>query len=347
MKSCLFKGTKALQVTILLALLVASLGIQPITNALAQTLTFPAEINKSFTPISIPAGGVSVLSITIFNPNSFALTLSAAPPAWVDDLTSANLSFASAPGATTTCGGTVTTVGTTLSLIGGTVPAQVGITPGFCTVTVNVTSVISGNHVNDLPASVLNATDPTGTIPITNTTPADATLQVDAVQPPSLSKAFNLNTIWVGQTSTLTLTIRNNDTTYPLSQLSVTDTLPANVTVASAPASPQCGGGIVSSTATSITLTGGSIATSGSCTVSVTVTSAVPGVYTNTIPAGAIRTAQGVTNANSGLRSSECSADRHHEVLFALRVPGWRQQHAEHYTAKPHRLRLYERRLHR
>ena len=226
-------------------------------------------------------------------------------------------------------------------------PAQVGITPGSCTVTVNVTSVISGNHVNDLPASVLKATDPTGTIAITNTTPADATLQVDAVQPPSLSKAFNLNTIWVGQTSTLTLTIRNNDTTYPLSQLSLTDTLPANVTVASAPASPQCGGGTVSSTAASITLTGGSIAISGSCTVSVTVTSAVPGVYTNTIPAGAIHTAQGVTNANSGLRASECSADRHHQVFFAVRVPGRRQQYAEHYTAKPHRLRLYECCLHR
>ncbi len=37
----------------------------------AQALSFPAETNKSYTPISILAGQVSRLNVTVFNPNSF------------------------------------------------------------------------------------------------------------------------------------------------------------------------------------------------------------------------------------------------------------------------------------
>ncbi len=283
---------------ILLLVLFFQVEFLPIQAARAQSLSLPAQVNKSFTPISIPAGGTSTLSISIFNPNSFALTLSTTPPAWTDDLSVANLNFASPAGAATTCGGIVSVVGTTLSLIGGSVPAQVGTTPGSCTVTVNVTSTIAGNHVNTIPTGALNASDPTGTIPVTNTTPASATLQVNAVQPPSLSKAFAPNTVWVGQTSVLTITVRNNDTNTALTQLSLTDNLPTDVTVASF-ASTQCGGGTVTGTTTSISLSGGSIAKSGTCSITATVTSTTPGIYTNTIPASAIHTQQGVTNASA------------------------------------------------
>lgn len=39
-----------------------------------RAASLPAEINKQFTPISIDAGAVSVLRVTIFNPNAFPLT---------------------------------------------------------------------------------------------------------------------------------------------------------------------------------------------------------------------------------------------------------------------------------
>ncbi|MGA2820793.1 MAG: hypothetical protein ABSF61_09085, partial [Anaerolineales bacterium] len=285
---------RLLQIAIILLLVGAA--VRQIDRAEAQGPSFPAQMNKSFTPISIAAGGTSTLSVTIFNPNIFALILSTTPPAWTDTLP-AGLNFASPPNTTTTCGGIVSAIGNTLSLSGGTVPAQVGVNPGSCTVTVDVTSTTAGNLVNTILANTLIATDPTGTIPVTNTTPASATLQVNAVHAPTLSKGFVPNTIWIGQTSTLTITIRNNDPNYAITRVSLTDNLPANVTVASPPASPQCGGGTVTSTATSITLGGGSIAKSGTCNLVVTVTSVTPGTYTNTIPANAIQTQQGVTNA--------------------------------------------------
>src|ERR1041385_1349937 len=72
----------------------------------AQTISFPAEINKEFLPIAIQPGGVSRLSVTIFNPNIFQLTNAA----WTDNLTSVQpgLTLANPADANTTCGGTVT-----------------------------------------------------------------------------------------------------------------------------------------------------------------------------------------------------------------------------------------------
>ena len=268
----------------------------------AQTFDLPADLNKSFSPISITAGEISTLSVSIFNSNSFDLTLSSSPPAWIDILPS-GMYFADPPNATTTCGGTVTTVGNELALIGGTVPAKVESTPGACTVTVHVTSKTPGNLINAIAAETLRATDPTGTLTISNPTQAEATLGVNSVQPPSLSKTFAPNTIWVSQTSTLTITLRNTDTATNLTHVSVTDNLPANLTVAAPPAESQCGG-TVTSTATSITLSGGTVpkqvgSTPGTCTIVASITSVTPGIYTNIIPASAIQTQQGVTNTST------------------------------------------------
>ena len=268
----------------------------------AQELSYPAQMNKSFSPISISAGGISTLSVKIYNPNSFALTLSTSPAAWTDTLP-AGLTFANPANVTTTCGGTVVTSGNKLSLIGGTVPAQVLTTPGSCTVTVNVTSITPGNLVNTIPAGTLIAKDPTDTISITNETPASATLQVKTVQSPTISKTFAPNTIWAGQISLLTITIRNTDMNTDLTEVFLTDNLPSGVTVASAPASSQCGG-TVTSTSTSVTLTGGIIpkqvgSTPGSCSITLNVTSVTPDIYTNIIPANSIQSRQGVTNAGA------------------------------------------------
>ena len=133
---------------------------------------------------------------------------------------------------TNTCGGTVTAPagGTLLSLSGGTVPPQVGVTPGSCTVSVDVTSTTPGNLINTIPAGGLTGTGGGGTI--TNTTPASATLRVDAILPPQIDKSFDPNTMWVGEVSQLTISIRNTDLTSALTQASLTDNLPANVLLA-------------------------------------------------------------------------------------------------------------------
>ena len=96
----------------------------------AQGLSFPAQMNKSFTPLSIEPGGVSRLEVTIYNPNVFELTSAS----WTDDLDGVQpgILIANPANVSNTCGGTVSAPsgGTSLSLSGGTVPPQVGSNPG-------------------------------------------------------------------------------------------------------------------------------------------------------------------------------------------------------------------------
>ena len=63
--------------------LIVSILFNPGRTVSAQVLSFPAEMNKSFSPISIAAGGVSRLNVTIYNPNAFQLNNAS----WTDDLT--------------------------------------------------------------------------------------------------------------------------------------------------------------------------------------------------------------------------------------------------------------------
>ena len=138
------------------------------------------ELNKRFEPISIPAGDVSHLSISIFNSNAFQVTNAT----WSDNLEGVllagqHLKLANpvnlvndcgvGSSVTATGGGALLPGGTTLQLTGGVVPAISGITPGQCTVTVDVTSTTPGNLINTIPVGDLSATGPTGTIH--NTTP--------------------------------------------------------------------------------------------------------------------------------------------------------------------------------
>ncbi len=287
--------------------LIVILFVYPIQTV--HALAIPAEINKQFTPILIDAGGISVLRVTIFNPNLFQLTSAS----WNDNLVGIQpgLKIANPASVVSTCGAGVTAVPgtTTFSLSAGTVPAQVGSTPGECYVEVNVTSTVSGNLINTILENNLSASgNDNGTVvSITNTTPASATITVIAVTPPSITKGFSPNTVWVGQTSTLTITVNNNDTNTDLTQTSYTDTLPTNVVLAN-PVSPNltnCGAGAslaaVSGTST-VGLSNATVTPNLNCVVTVQVKSGVAGSYTNTIPAGpagpgSIVTQQGVTNA--------------------------------------------------
>lgn len=316
---------KSFKLLVLVLVLTGSLFLGPVTTV--RALTHPAEINMSFTPISIASGGTSRLRVTIYNPNSNDLTSAG----WLDDLIGVQpgLSIANPPNVVQTCTGTITDGSggsvdpgdTSIRLTNGTVPGQVGLNPGSCYVEVSVTSTTPGNLINTIPASALAAftIDPDDTnipptpVAITNTTPASATLNVVAVQPPSVSKGFAPNTIFVGQVSTLTITIRNNDLTASLTSTTFTDTLPAGVEVA-APLVTNltgCGAGTLSSTLggpalaagdTAISLNNGTIAANSNCVIEVDVTSVLEDAYTNTIPAGppgsgSVQTQQGVTNA--------------------------------------------------
>jgi uncharacterized repeat protein (TIGR01451 family) len=291
-------------VPFLLGTLIVSMLLAPGRTVAAQVLSFPAEMNKSFSPISIPSGGVSRLNVTIYNPNAFQLINAS----WTDDLIGVQpgLAIASPMELTNTCGGSVTAVAgsTKVSLSGGTVPAQVGIVPGSCTVSVIVTSTTAGNLINTIPEGALTSSGEGSNI--TNTSPASATLNVAVSPVPSISKSFSPGTIWVGEASQLSIVIRNNEPSTTLTQVSLTDNLPTDVFLAN-PVSPTltgCGASAsltAVSGGTSVSLVNGTIAPNSTCTITVDVSSTVQGAYTNRIPASSLHTQQGVTNATAAV----------------------------------------------
>jgi LPXTG-site transpeptidase (sortase) family protein len=300
------------RVVLLIAILFSAVFLQP--PQVVQAANFPAQMNKSFTPISIVAGGTSVLSVTIYNPNSFELT-----SAHYHDLFPVGITVSNPLVMTNSCGGSVLNGSggvlnageTSFQLTGGTVPRQIGANPGECTITVEVTSTTPGNQINTIPANELESEGDDGgvIVPITNATPASATLQVSSVLPPSLSKSFSPNTIAVGSSSILTINISNNDPSTTLTETTLTDYLPTNLVLASSPSptlNADCGTGTLTALpgATSLTLNNAQIGSLRTCTFTVNVTSVVQDAYTNTIPAGpagigSIQTRQGVTNASS------------------------------------------------
>jgi LPXTG-site transpeptidase (sortase) family protein len=270
---------------------------------------FNAEMNKSFDPINITPGDISRLSVSIYNSNAFELDNAA----WVDNLANIQPGLYIANPAnvyTTGCGTTpiVTAVfgSSMLSLSGAIVPAKVGQTNGTCTVQVNVSSITPGNLINTIPGGVLTAVKGGSTETVSNTDPASATLNVDILVQPSVTKSFNPNTIWVGQTSRLTIAILNGDPTHTLTHLFLSDDLSnsgASNIIFSGTVSPSLSASCGTSAAltavagsTSLSLAEAQIAPGATCQIQVNVTSNIQGAYLNKIPVGAIQDQQGVSN---------------------------------------------------
>ena len=230
---------------------------------------------KAFSPAVINAGGSSTLTITLSNADSAAASLSAP---LVDNLPSGVVVNGSA---TTTCGGTITATTSSVTLTGGSIPAN-----SSCTVTIPVSAANGGGFINSLAAGALQTSNGA------NAFPAIASLTVNAANvAPTLAKAFSPVVINAGGGSTLTITLSNTNATAATLSSPLVDTLPSGVVVASTPTN-SCGG-VITSTSSSVTLTGGSIPANGSCTVTIPVSAANGGGYLNTLAAGALQTSQG------------------------------------------------------
>jgi hypothetical protein len=98
--------------------------------------------------------------------------------------------------------------------------------------------------------------------------------------PPSLSKSFVSSTIPVGGSTNLDFSITNPNAGITLSGIAFTDTLPAGLAYAFPGNYGFCGGSVVL-TATTFTLTGGSLAGGASCSGGVTVNGVTSGVKNN------------------------------------------------------------------
>ncbi len=224
--------------------------------------------SKIFAPDTIALTEITTLTFTIDNAGS---TVDATGLDFTDNLP-AGLEIASPANAATTCvGGTLTAPagGTVITYTGGSAPAG-----GSCTVTVDIAATASGDQVNvsgDLTSS------------LGNSGPATAMVRVDP--PPLFSKSFAPAMIDPGAVSTLTFTIDNLKGSQPATSLDFTDNLPAGVMIATPPnAVVGCTGGTLTAPAggTAISYSGGTVAATSTCTITVDVTSGVPGTVTNT-----------------------------------------------------------------
>lgn len=238
---------------------------------------------KSFAPSSLDVGERSTLTFTIDN-SANASDLSSL--VFTDNLPP-GMVIASPANASSTCGGpnpmlTATEGGNEVSF------SSFGILfPGFevmlagetCVITVDV--IAESNGMLDNISGELSSN-------VGSSGKASATLDV-SVTPLAIRKSFTDDPVPPGGTVTMDITITNFDRNFSATGIAFTDDL--NATLAgltfSSLISNDCGmGSNVTGVGTNtIGLTGGTLPTGGSCTISASLTvppGAVPGAYTNT-----------------------------------------------------------------
>jgi serine protease len=119
--------------------------------------------------------------------------------------------------------------------------------------------------------------------------------------PPTVGESFSPDSVPTNMTSTLTITF-NNTNGFALTQSGFTETVPANLSIQTSPAPTMtCAGaaGTLSSSASTVTMADVNIPANGSCSLSLTVKSAMAGSYTNAIAVNALSTAPAGSNAAS------------------------------------------------
>src|SRR5262249_37512970 len=157
------------------------------------------------------------------------------------------------------------TAPTGISLTGATVAVN-----SQCQFSVTVTRAASGQYTNTT-GNVTSTNGGTGNTATANLTVASA---------PSITKQFGASSIPLNGTTSLTFNISNPNTNVALSGLAFTDSLPAGLVVATPNnLNNTCGGTATAVTGSgSVSLSGATLATSASCTVSVNVQGTTGGV---------------------------------------------------------------------
>ena len=275
------------------------------------TIINTAPLAKAFSPNSLSEGGISQLTITLSNNSANTLTgvdltdnlpTLVGPPA-------TQVVIASPANASTTCAGgptiTATPGASSVRIQNATVPARTGGglgAPGSCVLRVNVSGP-AGSYTNTIPANSLVATE---TLPDASTRavtfPADTSAPLTLTPALTATKAFAPATVQAGGVSRLAVRLGNIGT-GTLSNVSFTDPLPADMTIATPPnATTTCTGAPVlgaTAGAASFTLTGANIPPGGQCEALVDVVAASGADSVNTIPPGNVTAAGGVQNTTA------------------------------------------------
>ncbi|MDR3643044.1 MAG: 6-bladed beta-propeller [Candidatus Doudnabacteria bacterium] len=160
-----------------------------------------------------------------------------------------------------------------------------------------------------VPNSVIIAGGPIPTPTPTPTPGPTPTPTPPTIQPPTFAKIFSpSSSIILGSQTTLTFTITNPNGSSALTGLSFTDSFPTALSVASPNGLTNTCGGTPIITSTKITFTGGSVAASGSCSLSVNVVGTDP-------------TVGGVTNTTNVITYNEGTGGSTASALFTVSNP--------------------------
>jgi uncharacterized repeat protein (TIGR01451 family) len=261
--------------------LITAEGITNPSNVSATlTVGYQIGVGKGFNPSVIQTGGTSTLSLDIYNTNIAPNDQTGDSPAIIDEMP-AGLQIVPGTAATTCAGGTATS-GVNggsglhfLRLDGGLFPAS-----GVCRVTAQVTSSTTGTYLNQIPVGALRSA--TG-----STSPDAAEARIRVIQHPTITKTFNAATIPANGVSTMTFTISNPNSAALLATgmngVAFSDTL-TNMQIASP---LTIGGSCVGYTndavigGTSLNISNISLSPSGSCSITVPVTSSIIGLHPN------------------------------------------------------------------
>lgn len=266
----------------------SSAGTLPGSRSDDLTVTSGLTADKQFQPASTAPGGVVRATVTVTNQSAGELTNLSIN----DDGLAGGLTVANPANAATSCAGSPSIIAnpgaTSVRLDGATLPAGKS-----CDLSFDVLAVGAGPWKNTLAAGkVTSAEGPANSQTVTRTlSQQSASL--------ALNKQFNPLIVTGNQPSTLTIDVVNTSS-VPIGNVSFADVFPQGIQVYSTPnAKTTCTGGTVAAMPGSgqVSLTGAQLAANGSCQVTVTVTSVAFLNLTNTIPANAVTSQGGYTNA--------------------------------------------------
>lgn len=257
-----------------------------------DTCTFPITLTGSstrsafsFTPGTVSATGPSSLNSS---PGASTNTLSVVAAPTITGVNGSASAYVTA-GAThsVTINGTGFVSGDSYTVtIGGT--AATGVSYASATsLTATVPSKSSGSYAVAVTDTTLGAS-------------ASGSVTLNYASPPSISAALGSSSIAQNGTTTLTLTL-NNPNSFALSNVAVSSiALSSGVQIAATPGlSNSCGGTVSGATSgsTSLSLSGGSLGSSGSCTIQVTIVGTSAGSNINVPSSGGTPSA---TESGSG-----------------------------------------------
>ncbi len=284
-------------------------SVDPVSGNASITFASALSATKSFSPAAVASGGRSAVTVRVSNAGAVALT-----GLGITDPLPTGMVLANPPSAYSSCAGPVAIAATagasSISLSGASLAGG-----GNCELVFDVIATGTADWTNTIPASNITAAGG-----VVNTTPVSATLLFSAPAPLSLAKTSNPGTLtFPGQVSRMTVTITGAG--VPVSGMSLTDYFttnglaggPANgMVIAANPAgSTTCPGATLSAVAggRSFSVNNATLAANASCTVAFNISSTSVGGITNLIPAGAIVTAQGLSNFGSAQTSLSTQAN--------------------------------------